>query len=275
MQQMQYKDVFDARKKNIIGMVHLLPLPGHEAHTSMTDVIDAAMRDAEALVKGGIKYAIVENDGDRPFGIVDEGYDFRGAHDAMCTVGMKINKAFGNDLTLGSQVLNNYGETPHIVHEIGGKFLRSQFYGELREDGGGRVITPNFQEIQAANKGYGFVILADVNSKGSTSTNPKYDIGDAIADIAMPYVRPQALITTGAQTGSPPTVDEVDYFSDLVLTIDDPKYPLAVGVGSGVTPASIDEGLLDPVNFAIVGSFFKTNGAVDAEKVKTLMDKLN
>ena len=52
----------------LIGMVHLKPLPGSPGWSgSMSEILDAASRDMEALVKGGCHAVIVENMGDLPY----------------------------------------------------------------------------------------------------------------------------------------------------------------------------------------------------------------
>ena len=52
----------------VLGMVHLLPLPGSPGYSpGGPAAIDAALADAEALVDGGVDGLIVENYGDAPF----------------------------------------------------------------------------------------------------------------------------------------------------------------------------------------------------------------
>ena len=54
--------------KEIIGVVHLQPLPGSPGWKGdLEAVIGSALRDAEALVGGGVDAVIFENFGDVPF----------------------------------------------------------------------------------------------------------------------------------------------------------------------------------------------------------------
>ena len=58
----------------LIGMVHLLPLPGSPRWAGSLDaVVAAAVADARALAAGGFHACLVENFGDAPFspGAVD------------------------------------------------------------------------------------------------------------------------------------------------------------------------------------------------------------
>ena len=52
----------------VAGVLHLPPLPGAPAcEGSFQAVVDHALRDAEALLTGGIRSVVVENFGDAPF----------------------------------------------------------------------------------------------------------------------------------------------------------------------------------------------------------------
>ena len=52
----------------LLGVVHLAPLPGSPRYQGqMAEVIAAAVKDAEALITGGMDGYIVENFGDTPF----------------------------------------------------------------------------------------------------------------------------------------------------------------------------------------------------------------
>src|SRR5690242_12095568 len=57
------------RDRGLIGVVHLLPLPGDPAHGegSFAAAYARARADAEALVAGGVSGLIVENFGSAPF----------------------------------------------------------------------------------------------------------------------------------------------------------------------------------------------------------------
>ena len=54
--------------KPVIGMVHLWPLPGAPGYSGygMQTILDNALRDAEALVQGGVDGLAVENMWDLP-----------------------------------------------------------------------------------------------------------------------------------------------------------------------------------------------------------------
>ena len=61
------KEIFGVEKP-LIGVVHLLPLPGSPRwNYSMEKVLERALQDAEAYEKGGFNGIIIENYGDAPY----------------------------------------------------------------------------------------------------------------------------------------------------------------------------------------------------------------
>src|SRR5919109_4035292 len=54
--------------KPVIGMLHVPALPGSPRNTlALNAIVDSVLKDAEALVEGGIDGMILENFGDVPF----------------------------------------------------------------------------------------------------------------------------------------------------------------------------------------------------------------
>ncbi|MCK4271204.1 hypothetical protein KAX22_01050, partial [bacterium] len=59
-------ELFPAEKP-LIGVVHLLPLPGSPRYGgSMEEIVDRACRDARVYTQGGLDGLILENYGDLP-----------------------------------------------------------------------------------------------------------------------------------------------------------------------------------------------------------------
>lgn len=56
-------------EKPVIGVIHLMPLPGAPCYDgeAMSDIFASAISDAKTLTAGGIDGIIVENAGDLPF----------------------------------------------------------------------------------------------------------------------------------------------------------------------------------------------------------------
>jgi len=87
----------------IIGVVHLLPLPGSPGFKgSLQEIIDRALSDAKALLEGGVDGIIMENFGDVPFPkdrIPDESLS------AFSIIAHEIRKFLPEKFPLGINVL--------------------------------------------------------------------------------------------------------------------------------------------------------------------------
>ena len=93
-------------RKIVIGMIHLLPLPGSAQFAGdVSRVREAALRDAAALAEGGVDALMIENFGDVPFypGRVPA---YVVAH--MTAIAAAVRERAGK-LSLGINVLRNDG----------------------------------------------------------------------------------------------------------------------------------------------------------------------
>ena len=98
--------VLDSVRPILIGMLHVPPLPGSpQATGSFSAVRDHVLRDADALLEGGITNLMIENFGDTPF--------FPGAVPAhtvahLTTIAHEVASRFPN-AEIGLNVLRNDG----------------------------------------------------------------------------------------------------------------------------------------------------------------------
>lgn len=58
---------FERGRPRLIGMVHLLPLPGAPSPASWSQLLSRAVADAQAWARGGADAVLIENFGDSPF----------------------------------------------------------------------------------------------------------------------------------------------------------------------------------------------------------------
>jgi predicted TIM-barrel enzyme len=109
--------------KALIGMIHCLPFPGAPRYrgAAMDTIYDAAMRDAEALIDGGMHGLIIENHGDIPFSKPDDIGPETSAF--MSVVTDRIGRATG--IPIGINVLAN-APIPAFATAMAGnaKFIR-------------------------------------------------------------------------------------------------------------------------------------------------------
>src|SRR5690606_5413088 len=110
-----------ASDRPLIGMVHLLPLPGAPLwRGSMDEVLERAVSDARALARGGFDGVIVENYGDAPF------YPARVPAETTAALAVAVREvARAVDVPVGVNVLRNDGPAAiAIAAAAGAAFVR-------------------------------------------------------------------------------------------------------------------------------------------------------
>jgi membrane complex biogenesis BtpA family protein len=249
--------------KYVIGMVHLLPLPGSPRwDAGMREVLERAVADARALQGGGLDGLIVENFGDVPF--------CRGRVEAHTVSAMTLAVAAVREtvhIPVGVNVLrNDSGSALAIAVVTGASFIRVNVHvGAMVTDQG--IVEGNAhhtmryrRELRADVK-----VLADVMVKHAGPLG-----GQSIEQVARDTAYrglADALIVTGSGTGEPTDLEDVARTREAV-----PDVPVLVG--SGVHEGNVAE-LLSLADGVIVGTILKQGGIttnpVDRTRVAKLM----
>ena len=255
------------RKKAIIGVVHLLPLPGSPLYGgSMKEVLKRAINDAEKLEEGGVDAIIVENFGDVP-------YYPRNVPpitvSSMTYIASKIVERV--DIPVGVNVLRNDAiASLSIAHVVGAEFIRVNILTEAIVTDQG-IIEGAAHELLRMRRylSSDIVILADVHVKHGYPLM-KRDIGESALDLIERGLA-DALVITGRRTGEPPSKEKLISVKKAV-----PKTPVLIG--SGITLENISE-YFDLCDSFIIGTYFKVNGIVkapvDLTRVKELVNKVS
>lgn len=248
----------------VIGMVHLLPLPGAPRWGgAMGAVIERALADAEALVEAGFRGLMVENYADVPF--------FGGrvpaeTITAMTTVaGLIVEDA---DVPVGVNVLRNDAYAAlSIAAAVGARFIRVNVHtGSMFTDQGlieGRAAeTLRLRESLRAD----VAILADVHVKHAVPPAGA-KIGASASD-AWHRGLADGLIVSGVGTGSETDPSELEGVRVAV-----PEAPLFVGSGVRADTAGT---YLRSADGLIVGSAVMRDGragaGVDPERAQAVME---
>ena len=107
--------IFGTAARPVVGMVHLLPLPGSPRARALREIRAAALADARALAAGGVDGLLIENYGDAPFtaGAVEPQVVA-----AMSVIAAEIRAAAG--LPLGINVLRNDSRAALAVAQASG-----------------------------------------------------------------------------------------------------------------------------------------------------------
>jgi uncharacterized protein len=252
--------------KPVVGMVHLWPLPGAPGYTGygMQTIIDNALRDAEALVVGGVDGLIVENMWDLPYYV---GNDVKPeATTAQAVAAAEVVKTF--PVPVGINVIHNGGIVClSIAVAAGARFIRVCILtgarlwdmGEL-DHGCAADLARKRKELYAED----IHIFADVDKKHSVSF-PGLDLATHIE--WCEFYGADGLIVTGRMTGSAPDTEVVREAKSLATR--------PIIVGSGSNQQNIGP-LLEHADGVFVGSSLKKDNVmqnpVDVNRVRAFME---
>jgi len=260
------RDLFKVDKA-IIGMVHLLPLPGAPAYEGwpIDTIVERAVGEARVYEENGVDGVIVENMWDLPYysGAPRIPPEEVAAHAVAAREVVKSVR-----VPVGITVIHNGGRVAlGIAKAAGARFVRVCLYtgaavwdtGEL--DHG---VAAELLRLRRYLYAEDIKLFADVVKKHSV-TFPGIDL--ATHTRWSDFYLADAVIVTGRITGEPPLPEDVKLVKEVVG--DTP-----VIVGSGLTPENAEK-LLKYADGAIVGTYFKVNGVtqnpVDPERVRRLM----
>lgn len=232
----------------LIGMVHLGPLPGSPGyHGDLVAVIKAAIADARVLAEAGFDALMVENFGDAPFFADDvpkatiAGMT-RAVGEVVDAVGIPVGvNVLRNDALGALAVAAATGASMIRVNVLAGTMFTDQGVIEGRAAQVARLRSSLCPDL---------VILADVFVKHATPP-PGLTLVQATRDLAE-RSGADALVVSGAGTGS-----SVDISDAQVVKRTAPHLPLVIG--SGASSETLRE-LLSIADAVIVGTSLKVDG---------------
>jgi membrane complex biogenesis BtpA family protein len=242
--------LFDSRRKLLIGVVHLLPLPGSPRWAGqIKEVVSRAVADARAYEQGGADALIVENFGDVPF---TKGAVPPETVAAMAVAGTAVCAAVR--VPIGFNVLRNDARAAlGLCAACGGSFLRVNVHCGAMLTDQGIIEGQAFETLRRRRELCpGVALLADVQVKHATPLAPM-PIETAARD-TLERGLADGLILSGTGTGQATDLEDVRRVSAAC-----PRARLFVGSGVTVGNASEYLGLVDGV---IVGSSLKLHGRV-------------
>lgn len=232
----------------LVGMVHLLPLPGSPRFDGSIDgVLSTAIEDARVLVDAGFPALMVENFGDVPF------FADHVPAETVAAMTLAVDRVTSLGFPVGVNVLRNDALAAlGIAAATGARFVRvNVLTGVMYTDQG--PIIGNAAEVQRQRKALdpGIEIWADVMVKHATA--PAGVDAEQVAIDTAERGLADALIVSGSGTGKTIDLDTAKAVRQAVRT------GLRVVAGSGVTAASIDH-MLKWVDTILVGSSIKVDG---------------
>ncbi len=235
----------------LVGVVHLLPLPGSPRFAgSMQKVLDCANADADALRSGGCDAVIVENFGDVPF------YPGQVPPETVASMALALAgiKSVIRDLPMGVNVLRNDAQAAlGLCAASGANFIRVNVHTSASVTDQGVIEGAAAWTIrERARLCPDVALLADVHVKHASPLGSE-SAAEAAND-AFQRGLADAIIITGGGTGRSPSGEVLSHVRRFVG-----KRPVLIG--SGLTDANAPR-LLESADGAIVGTWFKRDGDV-------------
>ena len=250
-------------ERTVVGMVHLVPLPGSPRWAgSMRDVLAAALADARALIDGGVDALLVENFGDAPF---TPGRVEPATVAAMSVVAAEVRREFPRT-RLGLNVLKNDARAAlGVAAAVGAEFIRVNVHAGAVLADQGVVQSDAYSTLRDRRLlGVDVAIVADVGGKHAVPLAP-VETEQMARDLVHRGLA-DALVVSGAATGQATPLGEVKRVRSAV-----PDVPLLIG--SGVTAETAAE-LLSVADGLIVGTSVKRDGDVRQPVDRARVEKL-
>lgn len=263
----QFTQVFAANKP-VIGMVHVMALPGTPGYGgSMDAVIAKAIEDASLYCKAGVNAIAIENMHDVPYLRGSVGPEITAA---MSAVAAEAKRA--SHRPCGIQVLAGANkEALAAALAAGCDFIRAEgfVFAHVADEGMIESCAGEFMRYRKQIGAEHILVFTDIKKKHSSHAVTA-DISIAETARAAQFFRSNGVIVTGTETGVPAVIEEVTAVRTAV------KIPVLIG--SGVTIDNVDQ-YLPYADALIVGSYFKKDGYwandVDYDRTAAFMQKAN
>lgn len=252
----RFSDCFRKRKP-LIGMIHLPPLPGYADSKGIDYAISHALADLRVLAEGGVDGVLVENEYDRPHRV--------SATSETIAAMTRITRAVveeSDSIVVGCEILLNDPQASLAVAKAAGAaFIRTDYFvdrmtrpgfGEFHIDPD--ALVAHRTEIEAED----VLILADVQVKYATMIEPC-----SMRESAM-LAREKgadAVVVTGDESGQAPSVRHLRAAADCGVP---------VIIGSGLNPRNAAR-LLAECDGAIVGTSLMEEKAVSRARLELFM----
>ena len=241
---------FEAGEKLLLGVVHLIPLPGSPRYrfpasgAPLAEAIRRALADARALIDAGFDGLVVENFGDVPFWPREvPPWVISSMTRLACELRQEgkftVANVLRNDPRAGLSIALAADLDAIRVNVHTGAMVTDQGIVE------GRAAETLRTRRELDEK---VAILADIDVKHASPVGQRVDIAESAKDCAYRGLA-DALIVTGAATGSPTSDEDLTRVRAAV-----PDRPLLIG--SGADHSTVAR-LLQTADGVIVGSALK------------------
>ncbi len=243
----KFTSVFNGTKP-VIGMIHLKALPGTPKNSlNSSEIIRAALDEADIYTKAGIGAIMIENMHDVPYLKGNVGHE---VSSLMTLIGYLIKQR--TQLPVGIQILAGANlEALAAAKAAGLDFIRAEgfVFAHVADEG---LIEAQAGELLRYRKNINaeeIAIFTDIKKKHSSHSITN-DVSLLDTAKAAQFFLSDGIIITGSHTGVSASVEELNSLKDLASP---------VLIGSGITKDNVADywPLCDGM---IVGSYFKKEG---------------
>ncbi|HHW02549.1 MAG TPA: BtpA/SgcQ family protein [Thermoanaerobacterales bacterium] len=245
----KFSEIFNSTKP-IIGVVHLLPLPGtphYDPNVPVGDVIERAKRETKTLIENGFDGIVFANEGDRPY-ITQVGPEIIASYVRIVT------EVLPNvTIPYGCGVLMDPIATFAIAKAIDAKFVRTYVNGTFTGTFGYHNFNPGSifryrKMIDADN----IPMFCNFTAHAGVSfdSRPLEEIVDGV----LPVIEPDAVLVPGPRAGLPPNFNDVENLKNRF-----PAVPILIT--SGINTENVKEAM-EICDGIIVGTNIKKDGVI-------------
>ena len=262
------KALFGRPSRVLIGVVHLLPLPGSPefAGGGVEPIYGRALADASAYAEAGFDGLIIENHGDVPFSKPEDIGPETAAH--MSVAAERIRRETG--APIGVNVLANAAlHALAIASAAGARFVRVNQWANAYVANEGLIegAAAKAMRYRSLLQARDVKIFADAHVKhGAHAIVQDRPVDELVRDVE--FFNADAVIFTGERTGH---AADFDYLRKIRAAASLPTL-----VGSGVDPGNVGD-ILSIVDGIIVASALKVDGLwwnpVDGERARQFVER--
>lgn len=261
----RFLQVFNTPKP-IIAMAHLLPLPGsplYNKERGIPNIVEAVVRDLEALQAGGVDAVMFGNEGDRP-------YLTRATPETLAAMAVVIAQALPYvRVPFGVNYLWDPVASVALAHATGAKFVREVFTGVYDSDMGLWVPDAAGAVRLRRNLGAETLLFYNINAEFASPVGNRSNAAKARSAVFASLA--DGICVSGPMTGDSVALRDLE---DVKLAVADTP----VIANTGVRFENVNE-ILSVADAAIVGTSFKQGGntwnPVDPERVARFMDEVH
>lgn len=257
-----FSDVFSQRKP-IIAMAHLPPLPGtphHDHDRGIDGVVEAVLRDVQALQAGGVDAIMFGNEGDRP-------YVTRATPETLTAMAVVVTQVRPQlEVPFGVNYLWDPVASVALAHAVGARFVREIFTGTYESDMGLWVPEGGAAVKLRAHLRSDHLLFFNVNAEFASSIGSRSVASRAQSAVFAGLA--DGVCVSGPMTGQAVAVSDI---ADVKAALPD----VPVIANTGVRIENVAK-VLEVADAAIVGTGLKRDGhtwnEVDPERVQRFMD---